>query len=228
MARIENLTNQIKVVGSGNGLSDSIVYYNKIDNDGKTVLSVRAFDGNLIISKNGIDVESFLYSSVTEPVSNDLESLTLTVHKFIYDSIPKKSIDVGYASIVTNTEGLNNCKNYTHNTTTSTVECLDNDIESILFIFNKTRGRVLYMLGSEDYTGLAEGGIVTYDVKIPLSNRLDKLYILFRPIKEVTEQTYLRDIKNILEQNLTQSTLTSMILRDSYNSPLSEGDVKYN
>lgn len=80
--------NQIEVIDS-KGICNDINFYNKKDSSGNLILGFRASENNVIMSSvlNGAtltDLESFSYSTVTEPISSDISDLIGKLNAFLY------------------------------------------------------------------------------------------------------------------------------------------------
>lgn len=99
MAKIIDLPNQLKV-SKENG---TVNYYDKLDSDGNTRLSVKVENGNLLIDELGLNIETFDYASVKEPTSVDMEDLADQVNTFVFASIPDIAGEMYFVNGTTDT-----------------------------------------------------------------------------------------------------------------------------
>jgi len=90
MAEFKNWTDQIEVVGANNGFNDTIVFYNKKNTDGNTILGVKLDKSEVVLysSNGGVEVselQRFDHSKVLVPTSVNGVDLVEQIHTFIYN-----------------------------------------------------------------------------------------------------------------------------------------------
>lgn len=215
MAEIVNLDNQLKIIGTSGEFNDSIRFYNKQNNVGDVVLSVRAQGGKLILTNKGNDVESFTFSDVTVPSTSDLDALTLTVHQWIYDSIAKKNIDTVFTSATGNPDELRVSKTYDFIPSKCQVYINDSDMEDILSVFNETEGKILYNKGSEQYTGDIVKNVLTYHRRVQGMTKDNILYIIYKSKNVNSVNDSLNRVLTEIEESVRQQKITNLILTES-------------
>lgn len=80
--------NQIEVIDSKGSIGD-VFFYNKKDTDGNLILGFKAQSGKVVMFSvaNGIEsspLETFDYTTITQPASSDLSDLIQILNGFLY------------------------------------------------------------------------------------------------------------------------------------------------
>ena len=184
MAEFKNLTSQIEVIRSV--FDDTISYYKKSNSDEVVQLGVYALDGVVYLAKVdasgnvGTTLENFPYSEITAPVSTSIDNLVETINTWLHDEVREVTVDTPFTGFSGITEGIKISEQYLFTASNNHVLIDDSNFGVCVSIFNETIGKMLYIKGSEDYTGETYKSEVTFRVTHTGMANDDTLCILYK------------------------------------------------
>ena len=113
-------------------------------------------------------------------------------------------------------DGLTKSTTYIYDAANRIITVNDSNFQTVVSIYNETINKVLYILGNEDKSGVANNNTLLYSNTFSGVSNSDILVILFKA--KDTEAN--NDIIKQLERVVNSTKITNKILSDSYGAIL--------
>lgn len=211
MAEFKNLTSQIEVIDSP--FSGSISYHQKSAN-GVVQLGVGADNGEVVLFKIdaggnvGTEIARYKFSEVTTPLLVSIDLLVEQINTWINDEPISITVDSIFTDGLSGVNGLTVSNNYVFKSDINAVIINDDLFDYCFSIFNDTIGKMLYIKGSESYTGSITSNEVCFDINPLGMTNDDVLYITFK--ENVIDNTEAKLQTIIDELKLNNKILTKI------------------
>ena len=100
---------------------------------------------------------------------------------------------------ITGLSGLKIAEKYSYRSSAKTVIVNEDDLNTVVSIFNSTLNRQIYTVGSQSMTGMAEGKCIFYDLDLSGAEDSNELYILYKPKNQISDSNTLLNIEKLLK-----------------------------
>jgi len=206
MAEFKNLVSQIEVIGST--FSDTINLYKKSNSDQVVQLGVYASSGDVILTKVdpsgntiGQPLETYKFSDISNPSLASIDLMVEQINTWIHDEVREVTVDTPLTGAGGELDGLKVSIEHSYDCIKNIVTVSDKDVDFVVSVFNETLNKMVYMRGSEEYTGVISGDSIILDITLTGATNGDCFYVIFKPNPEIGIRSVLESIDDRMEQN---------------------------